>query len=105
MDCRQRDGGLRQLVRLLKNPSLAAPRRAETTTPLQALALFNSPFGLARAEALAERCADVEQAWWTAIGRAPTVEELAALEAHALERGRVATCRVILNSTAFLYVD
>ena len=87
------------------DPSLAAPARAETTTPLQALALFNSPFALARAEALAAASEDPADAWWRAMGRAPREHELDALSRHAAERGLAATCRVILNSPAFLQVD
>ena len=95
------------------DPSQSAPRRLVTTTPLQALALFNSPFALHAAERMAARCAaetasleaQVTRAWTLACGQPPTEREREALVEHARERGLAATCRVILNSAAFLHVE
>ena len=58
------------------DPAQAAPTRLLTTTPLQALSLFNSSFVLACAEDLAARVqaeadgltAQLDRAWWLAVG-------------------------------------
>ena len=91
------------------DPSLSVPARGETTTPLQALALLNDPFALARAEALARRASlepdPVAALFRFALARGPGPDERAAVARYAGERGLPAAARVVLNTSEFLYVD
>ncbi|MCE9630460.1 MAG: PSD1 and planctomycete cytochrome C domain-containing protein [Planctomycetia bacterium] len=98
-------------------------RRRQSTTPIQALNLFNSPFTFHESQALAARIeADVptEPATATADGdlvrrqidrvfqlaftRAPDALEMSAAEAVVREHGLSTLCRVIFNSNEFLFV-
>ena len=103
------------------DPSTVAPRRALTTTPLQALALLNNAFVLRMADRFAERLqADVgrianpsekqlaeqmKRAYALAYGRQISAEELDWTAAFTKAHGLPALCRVIFNSNEFLYVD
>jgi hypothetical protein len=96
------------------DPSAAAPRRAVTTTPLQALALLNNSFTLRMAERLAARVerkaegdldAQIAYLYRLAYDRAPIPEEAAETRQHVAAHGMAALCRVIFNSNEFLYVD
>jgi len=91
----------------------AAPRRAVSTTALQALNLFNSRFVLQQSEFFADRvrreagdaAADqVRRAFVLAFGREPSENEstgaIQLIEAHGLP----ALCRALYNSSEFLYV-
>ncbi|ADB18702.1 protein of unknown function DUF1549 [Pirellula staleyi DSM 6068] len=95
------------------DPSTAAPRRASTTTPLQALSLLNSSFTLRMADSFASRLEkeapasveqQVERAFLIAYGRAPSAAELAASVTFAKHNSLSLLCRVLLNSSGFLYV-
>ena len=89
-----------------------APARSRSTTPIQALNLFNSPFVLSQAEAFAARCgggesgvdAQVERVYQLAYGRLPNADERAAALALAEEHGLVAVCRAVFNSNEFLFM-
>jgi hypothetical protein len=94
-------------------PSLTAPRRRSTTTPLQALALMNDSFvqrqaerfaARVRREAGADEVAQVTRAYRLAFGRPPTAEESAATLRLAREHGLDSACWVLLNASEFLYV-
>ena len=87
-------------------------RRRESTTPIQALNLWNSRFTLERAEAFAHRVrheagadlrAQVQRAFAWALSRAATREEehqaLDAVRSHGLE----VLCRALFNSNEFLF--
>jgi hypothetical protein len=96
------------------DPAFAAPRRAITTTPMQALALFNHRFTLDMADALAARAkadagddpaAQVRRVFALAFHRPPTDEELSAAAAVARTHGLRAVCRAAFNGNEFLYVD
>ncbi|VTT96859.1 protein containing duf1549 : Uncharacterized protein OS=Planctomyces limnophilus (strain ATCC 43296 / DSM 3776 / IFAM 1008 / 290) GN=Plim_1739 PE=4 SV=1: PSCyt1: PSCyt2: PSD1 [Gemmataceae bacterium] len=96
------------------DPAGAAPKRASTTTPMQALALFNHKFTLDMADALAARAradagpepdAQVRRLFALAYGRSPSAEELAAASKVAQAHGLRALARAVLNSNEFLYVD
>lgn len=95
------------------DPSVSVPVRGETTTALQALALLNDPFVLRRAEHFAERVslqepetsARIVAAWELALNRSPSPTELARAEAHAEQYGLSALCRVILNTSEFVFID
>jgi len=97
------------------DPNQSTPVRTITTTPLQALALWNDPFTLEQAQLMAQRLeqrhgADALQAAlidatrWT-WGRVPTDDQLASLTQHAQRYGLAATIRVLFNTSAFLFVD
>lgn len=90
-----------------------APRRASSTTPLQALNLLNSPFVMQQAEFFAARVKaeageqlepQVRRAFRLAFQRDPQPAELTASEAVVREHGLAVLCRAILNSNEFLYV-
>lgn len=90
-----------------------APRRIQSTTPLQALNLLNSGFALQQAEILAERirrdagdepAAQVRRAFRLAWQRLPDETELRESIALIRDHGLPTLCRVILNSNEFLYV-
>jgi hypothetical protein len=91
-----------------------APSRISTTSPLQALTLFNHQFTLAMADALEERVkreapnnetAQVRRAFAVAFQRQPSRdEEAAALQLIAKHSWR-AFCRSLLNANELIYVQ
>jgi hypothetical protein len=95
------------------DPAAAAPRRAITTTPLQALALWNNGFALRASEAFANRVtkeadgaeAQVRRAWQLAYQREPTAEELKLALGLVKDHGFKALCRVLFNSNEFVTVE
>ena len=95
------------------DPSQIVPRRNETLSPLQALALLNNRFMVRMAERFGERvksmAADVEgqvdAACRLAYGRGATDIERRTLGEVARKYGLPNACRVILNSNEFLFVD
>ncbi|MFM8619519.1 MAG: DUF1553 domain-containing protein [Opitutaceae bacterium] len=92
----------------LPDIAFAAPRRANTTTPLQALTLLNHRFTFDLAVALAERIAGpdpVGAAYAIAFQRVPRAEERAAGEALIARHGAAAFSRAILNANELLYLD
>jgi len=96
------------------DPSTKTPRRAVTTTPLQALALLNSNFGLRMADRLAGRVerhagpgvsARVSLAFQLCFSRPPTPDEAEAAGDFVTRHGLPALGRVLFNANEFLYVD
>ncbi len=93
--------------------AFAAPRRANTTTPLQALTLLNHSFTTDLAQALAARLerggaaasAQVDEAYGIALQRVPTAPEQAAAGQLIATHGLPAFCRALLNLSELLYVD
>ena len=94
--------------------TLSEPRRASTTTPLQALTLFNHDFTLDMAEALAKRIEAeagpaptdrVNRLCRLAYQRVPTSAEREQLTGFVTEHGLRALCRAVLNSNELLYLD
>ena len=86
----------------------AAPRRASTTTPLQALTLLNHRFTFAMADALAARAAGgdlVGATYSAAFQRSPTAGERAAAEALVARHGAAAFCRSVLNASELIHLD
>jgi hypothetical protein len=88
-------------------------RRRESTTPIQALNLFNSRFTLDASDAFATRVKnetgdDVAQqlrrAYQLALGRAPTAREFADAAPVVREHGLATLCRALFNSNEFLFV-
>jgi hypothetical protein len=91
--------------------ALREPRRASTTTPLQALTLLNSKFVNEQAGFFAERvereagpdqAAQVRRAFQIALGRLPTTEEQTAASRLVAEHGLKLLCRGLYNSNEFL---
>ncbi len=92
----------------LPDLAFAAPRRAHTTTPLQALTLLNHRFTLDLAAALAARLdpADpVAPAYALAFQRPPTPAEKASAAALIAAHGRDAFCRALLNAHELIYLE
>ncbi|MFO1461752.1 MAG: DUF1553 domain-containing protein [Verrucomicrobiota bacterium] len=93
--------------------SLVMPRRSVSTTPLQALNLFNSRFMLRQSELFADRIVretpgnlegQVNQAWNLAYNRRPDSRELSQAVQFARVDGLPALCRAVLNSNEFLFI-
>jgi hypothetical protein len=89
----------------------ASPKRSRSTTPLQALNLFNSGFVNQQAGLLAERLQreagedvskQVQRGFELAFLRAPTGEEQEVCVRLAREHGLPVLCRVLLNANEFL---
>ena len=92
----------------LPDIAFAAPRRANTTSPLQALTLLNHGFTLDLAKAFAGRLdsADpVGDAYRIAFQRPPRDAERTAAEKLIAAHGRPAFARALLNASELLYVD
>ena len=93
--------------------SQSTPRRTETLTSLQALALLNNRFNLVMAERFADRLREesgdlksqVRRAVALVTVREPTDRELAAYHNFAQDHGLANLCRVMFNLSEFLYVD
>jgi hypothetical protein len=93
--------------------SLVTPKRSVSTTPLQALNLFNSRFILQQAGAFAERVqresgpdteARVSRAWELAFNRAPAADESKEAVSFAKSEGFPALCRALINANEFLFI-
>ena len=87
-------------------------RRRESTTPIQALNLFNSRFTLDQAAALAARvqkdagdslASQITRAYQLALSREPRAEELLEAEPIARQHGLATLCRALFNSNEFLF--
>lgn len=95
------------------DPAFAEPRRATTTTPLQALTLLNHSFSLDMARHLAERlpreasgsAAQVRRAFQLAYARDPSDPELAAAVQLIDAFGLRAFCRALLNSNELIQIQ
>jgi len=90
------------------DPAAAAPRRSSTTTPMQALTLFNHVFTLDMADALAKRVetdGGLAKLYLLVYGRPVRDTEAKVAEAFIAKYGLRAYCRAMLNSNEFLYVD
>jgi mono/diheme cytochrome c family protein len=88
-------------------------RRRESTTPIQALNLFNSRFTLAESEAFATEVAreagvdparQIALAYQRALGRTPTDEELSDVAPVVRAHGLAALGRALFNSNEFLFL-
>jgi Protein of unknown function (DUF1553) len=91
-----------------------APTRTASTTPLQVLNLFNSPFMHQQAGFFAERlrkeagqdvAAQVCRGYWLAYQRKPEAEEIAEAVKLVREHGLKAFCLGLFNTSEFLYVS
>ncbi|MGV2336886.1 MAG UNVERIFIED_CONTAM: DUF1549 and DUF1553 domain-containing protein [Planctomycetaceae bacterium] len=124
----QRRSQILSFMKVFDAPAVATicTTRPSSTVPLQSLALLNSDFAVARAEAFAARLLTetpgssaelVRRAWRIAAGRAPTDRE-AAIAVEFLETQQMQYmgedarrwavsdfCQMLLASNAFLYVE
>jgi hypothetical protein len=84
------------------------PSRSRSTTPLQALNLFNSRFSMQQAENLAERLGEgadrIPAAYELLYGRPASAAEVADAQEFVAEHGFVSFCRALLNTNEFLFV-
>ena len=96
------------------DPSTTAPRRAVTTTPLQALSLLNNALVLHLCDAFAARLArecgpdasrQADRAYRLALGRPPDPDELTRAVRVVERFGLPTLARAIFNSNEFLYID
>jgi hypothetical protein len=96
------------------DPSAAAPRRAVTTTPLQALSMMNNSLVLYLSEAFAARLAheagknageQVDRAYRLALGRFPDQAEKRVAVDVVQRAGLKSLARAIFNCNEFLYFD
>ena len=96
------------------DPSTTAPRRALTTTPLQALVLLNNSFVLRMSQSFARRVEreagpdvglQITRAYRLAYTRDPSAEELHDARPVVEQHGLEVLTRAIFNSNEFLYVD
>ena len=89
-----------------------APKRSQSTTPLQALNLLNSPFVLQQSAFFAERLkkqhadepARVAFAFALAFGRTPTRAESDAALSLIQSHGLPAFCRALFNANEFAFI-
>ncbi len=96
------------------DPSTTAPRRAITTTPLQALTLMNNALVLHLSDAFAGRLLReagpdagprVDRAYRLAFAREPEPEERVRAIQLVEKFGAATLARALFNSNEFLYVD
>jgi cytochrome c553 len=96
------------------DPSVITPKRAVTTTPLQALALLNDAFTLKMAARIADRGErdvrgdldrQIEHVYRWSLARDPDSVERRAARQIVGKHGLAALARVLFNSNEFLYVD
>lgn len=94
-------------------PSVSTPRRAQTITPIQALALLNSPLSESCSEAFAQRVqaahrndvsAQIQEMVRLAYQRPLKPNELELLQKFADEQGLEQLALVLFNSNEFLFV-
>jgi len=93
--------------------STLTPKRNESVTAPQALALLNNEFMLVHAKAFAaslekaspDRARRIEMACERVWGRRPTDAERAAFTEHVAKHGLANLARVLFNSNEFLYLD
>ncbi len=95
------------------DPSAATPRRQVTTTPLQALALWNNDLVLRLAKDSAERVtkthatddARIAEMYRLAFGRTPTADEAKLSAALVVKHGLPALARVLFNANEFVVIE
>ena len=90
-----------------------APKRASSTTPLQALNLLNGGFIMQQSDIFARRvqadvgadpAAQVTRAFRLALGREPDARERDGAVKLVRDHGLVTLCRTLFNANEFLYV-
>lgn len=94
----------------LPDIAFAAPRRVNTTTPLQVLTLLNHAFTLDLANALAARLDgdvphQIKRAYALAFQREASPGEIAAAAKLIATHGLPAFCRALLNTNELIHID
>ena len=88
-------------------------RRRDSTTPIQALNLFNSHFTIEQAKAFAARVKavagsdvdkQIQQVYWLALNRKPSQSEVQRARPVVESHGLSTLCRVVFNSNEFLFI-
>jgi hypothetical protein len=95
------------------DPSALTPKRTESVTAPQALALLNNEFILVHAKAMAarlekhsaERGKQIDLACRLTWGRPPSDDEAKSFAAYADKHGLANLCRVLFNTNEFLFAD
>lgn len=91
----------------------STPRRVESTTPIQALNLFNSRVTIEQADAFALRVtkevgddipAQIQRVYEISLSRKPVADETADAEPIVRMYGLQTLCRVLFNSNEFLFL-
>jgi len=91
-----------------------APSRSRSTTPIQALNLYNSGFMANLSKRFAKRITkeagddhgkQIARAYAWAFGRSPLDEETDEAVAYLEEHGLPALCRVLFNANEFLFLQ
>jgi hypothetical protein len=93
--------------------SLLTGKRNTTITALQALATLNNPFVLKQSERFATRLTtehntldtQIVRSFELALGRPPTKSEQTRLTSYAKAHGLPSACRVLFNTSEFMFVD
>ena len=94
------------------SPSITAPKRRNTTTPLQALSLMNDSFVQRQANRFCQRVesasgtnrgAQISLAYRLAFGRVPTAKEELEANQQCRDSGLESFCWVLLNASEFLH--
>jgi hypothetical protein len=93
--------------------AFSTPKRAETTTPLQALTMLNHRFTLDMSRSLAKRIeaevgtdvsSQVQRAFLLCFGRLPSDVEEASCCALVEQYSLASLCRVLFNTSEMIYV-
>lgn len=95
------------------DPSVMAPRRSQTITPLQSLSLMNNPLMERAAAHLAQRLSrhaddvdgQISSAYAAILCREPQVRELELSRDFVRERGIEQLCLILFNTNEFLFVE
>jgi hypothetical protein len=94
------------------DPSILCPKRNVTMTSVQALAMLNDLFVLKQSEHLAERMEEagdlkkqIDEIYLRALNRKPSRAESKKLQEFAKRFGLPNACRVIFNTSEFMFVD
>jgi hypothetical protein len=95
------------------DPNLNTPVRSQTLTALQALALWNDLLMVRQSREFARRVAGLSSdpavriaaAFRLALGREADVHERDALAAYAAKHGLANACRLLWNTSEFVFVD
>ena len=92
--------------------SQLAAQRETSATALQALALMNNRFMVRQSEHVAASLGrfsslekKIEQLFRRAYGRLPTESEIQSVKPYAKEHGLANACRIVVNSSEFLYTQ
>ncbi len=110
-----RSGGNPMLESLdCPDPSVMAPRRTRTITPIQALSLSNNVFmekcaqrfaGRLRREAGDDVAKQIDRAWRLAFARPPNEREIQAGRSFVARRGLEPFCLALFNTNEFLFLN